>query len=245
VLQSNQIIVRKTYWVHSKEKYFKRRACEVVNAQGERGDLVFLQYFFAGDPRPIKVASHGNSKVHQRPFIPTAPSTKEIIRNKTLNSAAGPSKIFDATFEMQGGMKSMSAVSDVPRDSRQVQYIRTKIRNPKKNDELALLINKAQESSFVHSLQVSPGLRLVITTEEQIDDLKKFCCDPLSFSILGIDTTYNISKSSYLTPTTYKHLKLIDNRTGNHPNMPGPALTHPQQVGCLDLPIFWKYTFRD
>ena len=62
----------------------------------------------------------------------------------------------------------MSAVSDVPRDSRQIRYARSKIKQPRKNDELAELIDKANEDSFVCNVQVSPNLRLVIASEEQI-----------------------------------------------------------------------------
>lgn len=52
------------------------------------------------------------------------------------------------------------------------------------------------------------------------------CCGPDKVSILGIDTTYNISDSCYLTPTVYQHLKLVDKNTGKHPTLPGPAMIH-------------------
>ena len=120
----------------------------------------------------------------------------------------------------------MSAVSDVPRDLRQIKYARSKTKQPRKNDELAELIDKANGDSFVCNVQVSPNLRVVIASEEQIQDLKTFCCCPHDFSILSIDTTYNVSKSSYLTPTTYQHMNLLDRKTGCHPHMPGPAIIH-------------------
>ncbi len=221
-LKSNEIFVRKTYWVHSKVKKFKRRTTEVYLADGKRGDLVCLEYAFDGEPCRINIAPHGNAKTNKRPFIPTASSTRDLIKNRTVGSAAGPSKIFDETFEMRGGMGRMSAVSDVPRDSRQIKYARSKIKQPRKNDELAELIDKANGDSFVCNVQVSPNLRVVIASEEQIQDLKTFCCRPHDFSVLSIDTTYNVSKSSYLTPITYQHMNLLDRKTGCHPHMPGP-----------------------
>ena len=120
----------------------------------------------------------------------------------------------------------MSAVSDVPRDSRQIKYAHSKINQPRKNDELAELIDKGNEDSFVHSVQVSPSLRMEITSEEQVADIKTFCCRPQDFSVLSIDTAYNVSNSSYLTPTRYQHMNLIDRKTSCHPHLPGPALIH-------------------
>jgi hypothetical protein len=67
---------------------------------------------------------------------------------------------------------------------------------------------------------------MVFATESQISDLKQMCCNPHDFSILGIDTTYIISDSCYLTQTVYTHLKLIDKNTGKHPTLPVPAMIH-------------------
>ena len=151
-------------------------------------------------------------------------STKHIssIEEKTKKSAMGPAKIFHQTFEEKGGMK-MKAVSDVPRNARQVQYFRTKFRQPQPEDQLSDLIEKARDDDFIHSIQVVPSLRLVLSDARMVDDIKQFCCAPSDFSILGIDT-YNVSESIYLTPTSHTHLNLTDRRTGNHPLIPGPAL---------------------
>ena len=110
-LEVNQCIVKKTYWVHSKTKSFKRKTTEIIQKDGDRGDLVMLEYAFDGSPCPVVVLPHGNAKgPDAKPFIPTAPSTKEIIKSKASHSATGPSRIFDQAFEMQGGLENMKAV---------------------------------------------------------------------------------------------------------------------------------------
>ena len=48
------------------------------------------------------------------------------------------------------------------------------------------------------------------------------------FTPFTIDTTFN-EGSFYLTTTMYRHLKLIDHRTGKHPSLPGPELFHHRQ----------------
>ena len=63
------------------------------------------------------------------------------------------------------------------------------------------------------------------------------CCDPVAYSVLGIDTTFNISKSRYLTPTVYNNRKLIDRQSGNHPTMPGPAMLHNK----MNSSTFWYF----
>ena len=91
-------------------------------------------------------------------------------------------------------------------------------------DEVASLIDKAKSDNFIHALQLTPNIRFVLANKPLIRDIKDFCTGIRDFSILGIDTTYNISKKVYFSPTTYRHLKLLDRQTGQHPVLPGPAL---------------------
>ncbi len=95
---------------------------------------------------------------------------------------------------------------------------------------MAELIEKCKQSQgeFVHSLQVSPDTRVVLTTKSQLEDLVKFCCDPELISILGVDVTYNMG-DFYVTTTTYKHLMLVANETGTSPAFPGPFMLHTKE----------------
>jgi len=224
-LNKNQCLVKKTYYSHGVVKTFKKQTIEIVLHDGTLNSLVLLMYSFDGEPCSFKPAPHGNSK-SQRPFIPSTASTMARIRQKVANSSSGPSKIFDEAFEQVGGIENLKAFSDVPRDSKQVKNVRSQLRNKCTEDEVAELIDFSQNSSFVHSVEVAPDLKVVLASAGQIRDLRDMCTDPLQYSVLGVDTTYNISKFCYLTPTVYKHLKLVDRKTGNHPTLLGPILIH-------------------
>ena len=77
-------------------------------------------------------------------------------------------------------------------------------------------------------MQVGPGVKAVLATEEQLADVVRFCTSPEEFGILGIDITYNIG-DFYVTTTTYKHLAIVDKSTGKHPTFPGPMMVHTNE----------------
>ena len=92
------------------------------------------------------------------------------------------------------------------------------------------LIEECKDSKvkFLHSLQVSPEVRVVLTTKAQLADVGKFCCNPDEYSIFGIDVTYDIGPF-FVTTTTYRHLMLHDKESGTHPNFPGPMMIHTDE----------------
>ena len=58
----------------------------------------------------------------------------------------------------------------------------------------------------------------------QLKDVERFCTQPQSFSVLGVDPTFNIG-NFYVTVTKYRHLMLYTNK-GVHQVMIGPILIH-------------------
>ena len=69
----------------------------------------------------------------------------------------------------------------------------------------------------------------MLASDRQVQDVKRFCANTTNqFSILSIDTTFNIG-DFYLTPTTYRHLLLEDRRTGKPPLLLGPTLIHTRK----------------
>ena len=92
-------------------------------------------------------------------------------------------------------------------------------------DEFATLLELAKEDKTVHNLQWTPSPRVVFYHEDQIDDILRDCCSPESKSILSIDTTFNVG-NFYLTSTTYQSKKVLNKKTGEPANLPGPAMFH-------------------
>lgn len=164
-----------------------------------------------------------------QPFYTTATSTKQRITEKAKTSL-GPSSIYDELYEEGGGVVESTAFATLPRGIRQVKCQRSKLRDQHAKDTLAELIEKCKESKgkFLHSLQVSPEFRVVLTTKAQLADLVKFCCNPNDYSIFGIDVTYDTG-SVFVTTTTYRHLMLLDKESGSHPNFPGPMMFHTDE----------------
>ena len=77
----------------------------------------------------------------------------------------------------------------------------------------------------VYGLAV-PETTYVLTTDIQLHHVAHFYANPVKFSVLGIDPTFNLGISA-VTVTTYCHLMLEHRQTGNPPVMVGPMLACP------------------
>lgn len=165
-----------------------------------------------------------------KPFYGTARSTQDKIAEKAKTNL-GPSSIYDELYEDGGGVIAKSASCTVPRGVSQVKYERSKLRKQHSKDALAELIEKckASKGEFVHGLQVSPNVRVVLATKSQLEDLVKFCCNPEGFSVFSVDVTYDIGEF-FVTTTTYKRLMLVDRETGANPTFPGPFMIHTSET---------------
>ena len=229
VMQPGQYKLSRTYWVHSSTKSYKRRSVTLEDHAGEAWPVTILQYSNTGREEDVKVEPHKNSKKSLQPYYSTATSTKQRITEKA-KEPLGPSSIFDELYEEGGGVLENTSFASLPRGVSQVKYQRSKLRDQHAKDTLAELIEKCKESKgeFLHSLQVSPEVRLVITTKAQLAEVVNFCTNPEEFSIFAIDVTYDIGPF-FVTTTTYRHLKLHDKESGTHPNFPGPMMIHTDE----------------
>ena len=69
---------------------------------------------------------------------------------------------------------------------------------------------------------------IILYTEDQIQDLKRFCCGSYSSlkTILGVDKTFNLC-DLWVTTTVYKNLSLVRRyRDQNNPIFCGPIFLH-------------------
>ena len=81
-----------------------------------------------------------------------------------------------------------------------------------------------KNDKFVQDVTCAPELIAVITSDQQLNDLVRFCCEPFEFGALGIDPTFNLGEFS-VTPVVYRHL-IVQNAAGRSPIMLGPMLVH-------------------
>ena len=93
-----------------------------------------------------------------------------------------------------------------------------------------MLQSKLTEGSekFVRDIKIAPEPMCVLFMDWQMDDMVRFLTNHRNFSILTVDTTYNLG-DFYVTPTTYKHLMLLEVTSNKHPIFPGPILVHQRK----------------
>ena len=236
---SGMFYVKRTYWKHSVDKDFTKRYCEMFDDEGNRTRFSLLMYCFENEEHTITVPPRKRAK-NAKPYFRTKPSVV-LEMKKRLENKKRPSVVYDEVFELGGGVMGMKSTSSVPRNVEQVKNINRnttaggKLESAKK-DELFLLISKGKDeedsgNAFIRNVQASPFPACVLATNGQLEEIVKHCTNPDNFSVLGIDTTYNIG-NFYVTPTTYRH-QMLEMRQGKNskcPTMLGPVLLHQRKT---------------
>ncbi|KAL3892167.1 hypothetical protein ACJMK2_004401 [Sinanodonta woodiana] len=122
-----------------------------------------------------------------------------------------------------------------PRGEKQLRNIkhliaRTK-HSPSKSgniaDHIVCVEEMTKTSKFVQTVKHLNGLQHPVVTlynEQQITDIKRFCCIE-SGSVLGMDKTYNLG-DFHVTPTVFKDLSVKKRSTDDHPIVFGPTFIH-------------------
>ena len=88
--------------------------------------------------------------------------------------------------------------------------------------------SEGSADAFVRDVKAAPDPQCVMFFNWQLQDLVRFLTNDKVFGIFTADTTYNLGEF-YVTPTTYKHLMLVDVTTQKHPTMAGPILVHQRK----------------
>lgn len=81
------------------------------------------------------------------------------------------------------------------------------------------------KDGLVREVVGEPEPMAFLATDRQLKDIELYCATVGSFSILGVDATFNLGDFS-VTPTTYRPLKIYNVRTGKPPVFLGPLLVH-------------------
>ena len=214
---------------------FKRVVATMKNTStGDIIPIAILHYFFKDCPeQDIVLAPHGNARgTSKRPYMRTEPSTLQSIKESCHNKK--PKKLYGETFKSSGGLLESSTTSSEPRNPKQVYNARSNAnKDSGERDEIFQLLTQlkedyAGEGGFVQEVKFGKTPEVVVSFEQQLTDLVRFCCNAKRFSILGIDPTFSLGKF-FVTVTTYKHLMLKKKSTNEHPVFIGPCFIHMQQ----------------
>ena len=112
-----QMVRRRTY----RNKAWK----DLVKAfvEPEEFPYVFIQYRFEGEPCSFDLLPHGNSKGNQLPYVRVNPSTMQLLKEET-DDVASARKAFHNVEKKVGGLTGASAVSQLPRNTKQVYNVK-------------------------------------------------------------------------------------------------------------------------
>ena len=65
-------------------------------------------------------------------------------------------------------------------------------------------MDESMVDPFVRSVVGAPDPMCVLATNNQLNDIERFCCNSQQFLILGVDPTFNLGDFS-VTVTTFRH----------------------------------------
>ena len=182
-----------------------------------------MQYCFDGPEKDVMAKPHGNSKT-SKPFFTTSDKTKKRIASLATNDT--PKNVVHKITNEEGGEIQARGTAFLPRDRQQVANFRRGVTRPKDSDVLYSImleckLTHGQGEAFVRDVKAAPEPQSVLFCDWQIDDLLRFCTDSSQFSILQVDTTFNLG-DFFVTPMSYHHLMLEDIHTRKNPILIGP-----------------------
>lgn len=217
-----------------------------LEADGELHRYCLVQYSFkGGNEHPIQPRHHKNAKKSQ-PYVRTWASTKLLI--KDASKEMKPREvIYKTVADDLGGVSKCVSLGQLPRNRQQVKdfvrHIPASQGLEKKNlsgrssddDPWYRLLGESKKqaasrkTAFIRDVRVAPEPLCVMTTDRQINDMKRFCCSPIEFRPFTVDPTFDIGHYN-VTPITYQHLLLENKRDGKHPSLIGPVLLHEKKT---------------
>ena len=196
--------------------------------------VCILQYVYPDDPL-IKGQPHRNSKKENRnsSFNHCKKSVLTKIKEQTTDFSR-PTNVYNKVFKECGGVLDATSCGSLPRNRKQISNIKRcmKAEYTDKDPLFSVMEQCKKEQSqvdpFLRVVQAAPDAMCLLTSNRQLNDMVRFCTDPLQCSIVGVDPTFNLGEFS-VTVTTYKHLQLIDRQTKNPPVLLGPMIVHQKK----------------
>lgn len=214
---------------------------------GELHRYCLVQYKFKdGKERPILPRPHKNTRNSSQAYVRTWESTKSLIRDAAKDMR--PREIvYKTVAESLGGMSKCSSHGQLPRGRQQVKDL---ARNNGKNvnerkrisgkggdddpwyrllGECKKQVTESRNTAFIRDVRVAPEPLCVMSTDRQINDLKRFCCNAIEYRPFTVDPTFDIGRYN-VTPITYQHLLLENKRDGKCPSFIGPIMIHEKKT---------------
>ena len=161
--------------------------------------LVFAQYIFKKAEHRVHVQGHGNSRMKSSRYYRTSHTTKERI-SALCNQGKSPNVAFHESVAEQGSITQIRNAASHPRNVRPVKHIKSTTLVQQPNDQMLELIEMQKEGvrdtekAFVRKVETSSEPCVILTTDQQLNDVAQFCSNSAKFCALGVDPTFNFGK---------------------------------------------------
>lgn len=216
---------------------YKRVLATLKDSDGNTVPIAVLQYFFKGGiEHDLVLTPHGNARGKiKRPYLRTSSSTFKDIKECCFTKK--PKVLYDEKFSSSGGLLHSTSISSEPRNPKQIYNARADVASKNKGEEkdeifqllMQLKNDYAAGGGFVQEVTFGKTPEVIVAFDQQLNDVARFCTNPVHFSVLGIDPTFNLGQF-FVTVTTYKHLMLKLKRSDEHPIFVGPCFIHMLQT---------------
>ena len=88
------------------------------------------------------------------------------------------------------------------------------------------------KETFIQKVICAPEPIAVLCTENNLNDIEKFCSNEIRFGVFQVDPTFDLGPFSVIA-TAYEHLLLINKDRKKHQVMMGPLLIHEKKKKIL------------
>ncbi len=234
------VIIHRTYGSLQLDTNYRRRISWLGNI-GEGWPTVAVAEYAGKFPGRVP---HGNQKNHRdragEGYIRTHPDVLDKIKKNTRHEM--PAKI------LRNMVLETDDIMSQPRNRKQIANIRDKQKqheNPgQSSTNFANQIQTVEDMLMTHDFvqlvikSTSKVPSVILHTEQQINDLKRFCC-PIpgaQKTFLGFDRTFNLT-DVWVTSGVYKNLSVLRRTTNDHPIFLGPVLLH----GSAGFPTYHQF----
>ena len=192
----------------------------------------YVQYYFDNEEHSIPFTkSHGNSKNPKKIIQHITYSLRNQIKNLASEGIKG-TEIFNRMIQIAGGFERANSSAELPASCTKIYDISLKMKLKEGKEmkekimELIGICNnkKGTPTIFLREARTAPELILVLDNERQLDDVERFGTRS-SFTVLGVDPTFNMCDYN-VTIATHRHPLLLVKNRDIHPVMLGPILIH-------------------
>ena len=152
-----------------------------------------------------------------------------------------PKPVVSYLCSEKGGITGATSCSELPRNRRQVYNSQcSSASNNSSNssgraDPIFELIQQYRLDltpggrKFIRSVNFETSPSRVLATDDQLQNIVRFCTNPGSSCVLGIDSTFNMGKF-YVTMTTFTYTHVIRKGTNISPTLLGPLFVHTEKI---------------